>query len=271
MRIEAVSFRHAVDLLRQGVTSGAVEGPLPKVSTVAKLPPLAAPSVEDQELLARVVGFYADTLGESPEALAYLGRRRIDLPEAVATFRLGYANRTLGYRLPASNRREGADLRGRLQALGVFRESGHEHFNGSLVVPIVNAGVVSEVYGRKIRDDLVRQAKQPTDELARLLRKAVWMGAGVAPSRRTPPPVDRRAGPLDVEPSADDGSSFAAVLTVLPVEPVTAEPVAVVSPAAGLAEGPAVLIDDRELVVMFGERRWRVRGLHKVSSFDLLR
>jgi hypothetical protein len=32
-----------------------------------------------------------------------------------------------------------------------------------------------------------------------------------------------------------------------------------------------VTIDDRELVVVFGERRWRVRGLHKVSSFDLLR
>jgi DNA primase len=154
MRVEAVSFRHAVDLLRQGVTSGPVEGPPPKVSTVAKLPPLAPPSVEDRELLSRVVGFYAETLGESPEALAYLARRRIDLPEAVTSFRLGYANRTLGYRLPAGNRRDGADLRGRLQSLGVIRESGHEHFNGSLVIPVVNAGVVSEVYGRKIRDDL---------------------------------------------------------------------------------------------------------------------
>jgi DNA primase len=33
MRVEAVSFRHAVDLLRQGVTSGPVEGPLPKASS----------------------------------------------------------------------------------------------------------------------------------------------------------------------------------------------------------------------------------------------
>ena len=125
-------------------------------------------------------------------------------------------------------------------------------------------------------NDVVRAAKQPTDELARLLRKAVWMGAGVAPSRRTPPPVDRRTEP-DAPPAVESGTgtdhddSFAAVPTALPVEPVTAEPVAVVSPAAGLVEGPPVTIDDRELVVMFGERRWRVRGLHKVSSFDLLR
>ena len=98
MRVEAVSFRHAVDLLRQGVTTGPVDGLPPKASTVAKLPALAAPSVEDRELLGRVVGFYADTLAESPEALAYLARRRIDDPDAIATFRLGYANRTLGYR-----------------------------------------------------------------------------------------------------------------------------------------------------------------------------
>ena len=34
-------------------------------------------------------------------------------------------------------------------------KSGHEHFNGSLVVPVLDEqGQVTEVYGRKIRDDL---------------------------------------------------------------------------------------------------------------------
>jgi len=41
------------------------------------------------------------------------------------------------------------------EILEVLGESGHEHFNGSLVVPVIDAaGFVSEVYGRKIRDDL---------------------------------------------------------------------------------------------------------------------
>lgn len=398
MRIEAVSFRHAVDLLRQGVMSGPVEGPPPRASSVAKLPPLAPVSAADGELLGRVVGFYADTLAESPEALAYLARRRIDHPDAITEFRLGFANRTLGYRLPASNRREGAELRGRLQALGVIRASGHEHFNGSLVIPVVNAGEVCEVYGRKIRDDLrpgtplhlylpgphrgvwnldafaasdevvvceslidalslwcwgfrhvtaaygvegfsadhwtavdvhrtrrvllafdaddagdkaarrlarqlldrgvevfrvglptgtdvndvVRAAKQPTDELGRLLRKAVWMGAGTAPARRQPAPAGEQAampaakqqhvdsaGPVDDAGGAGgEGSSFAAVVVGPPTEAVDA---AAVSPAPVVAEGPPVTVDDRELTVTFAERRWRVRGLHKVSSFDLLR
>ena len=48
-------------------------------------------------------------------------------------FKLGFANRTLGLRLPMRNRDAGAEIRERLIKLGVYRQSGHEHFNGSLV------------------------------------------------------------------------------------------------------------------------------------------
>jgi len=64
-------------------------------------------------------------LGESPDALGYLARRKIDHPEAIGEFRLGYADRTLGLRLPDKRRKEGAELRGRLERLGVFRASSH--------------------------------------------------------------------------------------------------------------------------------------------------
>jgi hypothetical protein len=73
----------------------------------------------------------------------------------VERFRLGYANRTLGLRLPARRRIAGDKLRDRLRALGVLRASGHEHLAGSLVVPITaKDGTVTGLYGRKIRDDL---------------------------------------------------------------------------------------------------------------------
>jgi hypothetical protein len=46
-------------------------------------------------------------------------------------------------------------MRARLQGLGVLRQTGHEHLNGSLVVPIRDeAGNVVNLYGRKVRDDL---------------------------------------------------------------------------------------------------------------------
>jgi len=73
----------------------------------------------------------------------------------VERFRLGFANRTLGLCLPAKNRADGAAVRGRLEELGIYRKSGHEHFNGSLVIPIITpAGDVTEMYGRKINDNL---------------------------------------------------------------------------------------------------------------------
>ena len=39
-------------------------------------------------------------------------------------FQLGFTNRRLGLTLPDKNRKAGADLRGRLQKLGILRESG---------------------------------------------------------------------------------------------------------------------------------------------------
>jgi hypothetical protein len=109
----------------------------------------------DTQLLSQVIEYYHETLLGSPEALDYLNRRGIGSDEAIKTFKLGFANRTLGYRLPEKNRAQGAAVRGQLQRLGVVRESGHEHFNGSVVIPIIaSSGEITEVYGRKITEGL---------------------------------------------------------------------------------------------------------------------
>src|SRR5271157_849774 len=98
MRAEGVSFRHAVELLRDGVAPSALNGRRATRSTVAKLPSPLPIGAGERELLERVVGFYAQTLKECPEALAVLERRGLDEQELIDYFRLGYANRTLGYR-----------------------------------------------------------------------------------------------------------------------------------------------------------------------------
>src|ERR1700739_175569 len=122
MRVEGVSFRHAVELLRDGVAPTRVadggRGPA-RVSTVTRLPSPLERTADDRELLERVVGFYHQALKESQDALGYLQRRGLVHPELIDTFRLGFADRTLGYRLPAKNRAAGAEVRGRLQRLGV--------------------------------------------------------------------------------------------------------------------------------------------------------
>jgi DNA primase len=141
MRSEGVSFRHAVEVLRR------------------ELPDTRKPSVhldasmDNASLLTAVVGYYHETLLASDEAIRYLEKRGVNHRTAIERFKLGYANRTLTYQLPVG--KEGSELRKRLQDLGVFRSSGHEHLNGSLVVPVFDeAGNVTELYGRKIRDDL---------------------------------------------------------------------------------------------------------------------
>jgi DNA primase catalytic core len=156
MRANGVSFRHAVELLREDYLPLAAVPIQPvKHGTVRKLPPPVARDADDRELLLQVVSYYNETLKQSPEAMKYLESRGLKSPEIIDRFRLGFANRTLGYRLPAKNRAAGAEMRGRLQTLGILRESGHEHFNGSLVIPVFNpAGDVMEMYGRKVTPNL---------------------------------------------------------------------------------------------------------------------
>jgi DNA primase len=156
MRAEGISFRHAAELLlNDSLPLAASDAAPPKRSSVRKLPTPIERNAEDAKLLIQVIDYYHETLLTSPEALDYLKRRGIGSEEAVKTFKLGYANRTLGYRLPEKNRVEGAAIRGQLQRIGLLRESGHEHFSGSLVIPVINAaGEVTEVYGRKLNDNL---------------------------------------------------------------------------------------------------------------------
>ncbi|MGP8059801.1 MAG: CHC2 zinc finger domain-containing protein [Acidimicrobiales bacterium] len=175
MKAQGVSFRHAVELLRAGeipTVTGTAH------STVRRLPVPVDAEAGDAEALAQVVAYYHATLTGSPEALAYLARRKIDDPEAIERFSLGYANRTLGLRLPAKNRKAGAELRGRLQRLGVYRQSGHEHLAGSVVVPVMGPDkTVTELYGRKILSNL--RAGTPLHLYLPGPHRGVWNEAGL--------------------------------------------------------------------------------------------
>ena len=155
MKLKGVSFRHAIELLKDDsvLAAGSVGagGEPVKRSTVRTLAAPVSLDADDHALLVQVVDYYHQTMKQSPEALAYLQSRGLVHPELVEHFKLGFANRTLGLRLPDKLRRAGADIRAKLQRVGLYRESGHEHFAGSLVVPVLDdCAQVREVYGRKI-------------------------------------------------------------------------------------------------------------------------
>jgi len=155
---EGVSFRHALEILKKDHLPLAA-GPIQsiKTSTVRKLPPLIDASADNKKLMQTVVDYYHRTLLTEPEAQKYLVKRGLKSSEMMEHFKLGYANRSMPLHLPASNRVAGDAQRSRLKELGVIRNQtpGHEHFNGSVVVPIFNLdGDVVQMYGRKITPNL---------------------------------------------------------------------------------------------------------------------
>jgi DNA primase len=92
-------------------------------------------------------------LQQTPAALAYLEKRVIKHDEAIKAFRLGFADRTLGLRLPPKTRKDGEAIRTRLEQLGIYRETGREHLNGCIVFPIAaDNGDITGIYGRKIEN-----------------------------------------------------------------------------------------------------------------------
>src|SRR5208282_1620412 len=99
---------------------------------------------------SQVVSYYHERLKQTPTARAYLASRGLDDDQLIDHFQIGFADRSLGLRLPEKNRVEGEQLRSRLTQLGLWRESGHEHFNGCIVVPLLDEhGHVVSFYGRR--------------------------------------------------------------------------------------------------------------------------
>lgn len=153
MKAEKASFRLAVEMLRKQAPALAASGSTSIPKTKPRLEVIAPYDADEKLILRRVVEHYHQALKESPEALAYLASRGLDHPELVSTFKLGFANRTLGYRLPQKQIQAGEALREKLMRVGIYRDSGHEHMTGCLTIPVLGEdGEVLELYGRKVRD-----------------------------------------------------------------------------------------------------------------------
>ncbi|PWK27267.1 CHC2 zinc finger domain-containing protein [Pseudomonas sp. OV226] len=199
MKTQGVSLPHAVQLLRNDAPLENTEKVGVTRSHARHLPSLAASScasavstVEDAALLRSVAEFYHANLKQSPEALAYLVARGLNHPELVEHFQLGYANKTLTYRLPAGHTLAGRQMRQQLQTLGVLRSTGHEHLNGCLVVPVLGledgaqpeqSGRVMQLYGRRMQPSNKIPANQSRHMYLATPLRGVWNEAALRASR----------------------------------------------------------------------------------------
>lgn len=180
MKREGVSFRHAVELLQRKL--GLAPAPAILKTHVGTQKPILiepADTLTDEALLASVVEFYHQTFLGDARAKTYLETRGCYDPEAVKVFKLGYANRTLGYRVPQGTA-AGKRLREGLLKIGIYRDTGHEHLSGCLVFPVMNAdGRVVHLYGRRLHVQSSLQTSAPKHLYLPGSPAGVWNAAGL--------------------------------------------------------------------------------------------
>jgi len=163
-KFDGLSFRHAFEVLANGGKAAfehAPDGP----RTKATVPRLSCPiedTSEDAKLLEQVANYYAKRLlaPENQIARDYLASRGLDDPDLWQRYQIGFADRTLGLRIPEKNRKQGAEIRTRLEALGVYRKTGREHLNGCIVIPVrTSSGDIVQLYGRRIESKIPKEMR----------------------------------------------------------------------------------------------------------------
>lgn len=178
MKKEGISFRRAAEKLaaRLGLAPEA-ESITTHTGTHHEILTDPVPGLSDARLMNIVSGFYHQTFLNQHPAMKYLQKRKAFHPEAAKRFRIGYANRTLGYRVPATTA-AGKELKSQLQKLGILRKSGHEHLSGSVVFPIFDRnGSPVQIYGRKINEHLRKGT--PMHLYLEQPKRGIWNRDGV--------------------------------------------------------------------------------------------
>lgn len=198
---------------------------------------------EGQELLRQIVDFYHQTLQQAQAALAFLDEQGID-SETITRFRLGYADRTLGVFLPMTKIKTGALIRKRLKGLGLIRSTGHEHFNGSVMLPVFDEkGNVVQIFGRKVRNDL---------------RKGTEMYPRLCDNHTVSFPEHELLSSVFIKTS----ETVAAAPVPKPPEPT--------APAKPSADVP-IVESNEDYQIKLGERSYRIRGLHRNNTLEVLK
>jgi DNA primase catalytic core len=152
--VSGCSIREAFDQLRiqQGEMDPSASKPREWVeSTFAP-----DPDWDEARLLREAASYYASRLEASPLAQDYLRRRGLWDLDLVRRYQLGFADRTLGLSIGKSASQRNTRLREQLASAGLMRESGHEHFTGCVVAPILGEldadGIrsIQGMYGRRV-------------------------------------------------------------------------------------------------------------------------
>ena len=131
--------------------------------------------------------------------------------------------------------------------------------------------------GQDANSFLVENPEMAEERIGTLLRKAVWLGSGQRPDHVVPAPANGSSpAPASTTPLPAEAPSEAAKEEPTPPPPFAApvEPPVATPQPPGPREVVAATVSEQEVVIQRGAeggRRWRVRGLARNTSYDLLR
>ena len=152
--VSGCSIREAFDQLR--IQQGEMDPSASKPREWVESSFAPDPDWDEARLLREAAGYYASRLELSPLAQDYLRRRGLWDLDLVRRYQLGFADRTIGLSIGKSASQRNTRLREQLASAGLMRESGHEHFTGCVVAPILgepdgdNIRQVLGMYGRRV-------------------------------------------------------------------------------------------------------------------------
>ncbi len=144
-KLKGVGFKDAMRYLKD--QSGRLT---PQAHTVSAERRMPNPSVarrstaEASFILDEVAERYSSALAAHEDARAYLASRGLEDGQLIKTFKLGYCAGDLSNALSGSQKEA-------LNAIGVLKASGAEHFAHCIVIPLLDeTGYVAGFYGRRI-------------------------------------------------------------------------------------------------------------------------
>jgi DNA primase len=152
--VSGCSIREAFDQLR--IQQGEMDPSASKPREWVESAFAPDPDWDEARLLREAASYYASRLELSPLAQDYLRRRGLWDLDLVRRYQLGFADRTIGLSIGKSASQRNTRLREQLASAGLMRESGHEHFTGCVVAPILaepdgdKIRQVQGMYGRRV-------------------------------------------------------------------------------------------------------------------------
>ncbi len=202
-------------------------------------------TIVDQPLSA-VADYYASCLEGNDKANTFIKEELKLTAEQAHEQRIGFADRSLGKKIPHKRIKVGREVREILETAGVYKANGRETLRGYVTVPIIDQGSVIGIRGHKLDPHASGESVIVIGEKSGKQRVAR------DEEERTVDEANRQAAETSATKAANNPEDAGTTTT---------------NDANNTNEiGSDLVIEDSQIVFHRDDRRYRIRGLEKNAS-----